>query len=48
MKKYADSLLLITGEIEKALEKERKKRILGAIPETARMVLGEYLAKFEN
>lgn len=37
-------MLSITEEMEKALEKERKKRMLGTIPETARVVLGEYLA----
>jgi hypothetical protein len=37
-------MLSITEEMEKALEKERKRRMLGTIPETARVVLGEYLA----
>jgi hypothetical protein len=37
-------MLSITEEMEKALEKERRKRMLGTIPETARVVLGEYLA----
>jgi hypothetical protein len=37
-------MLSITEDMEKALEKERKKRMLGTIPETARVVLGEYLA----
>lgn len=36
-------MLSITEEMEKALEKERKKRMLGTIPETARVILGEYL-----
>jgi hypothetical protein len=36
-------MLSITEEMEKALEKERKKRKLGSIPETARVVIGEYL-----
>ena len=37
-------MLSITDEMEKALEKERKKRMLSSIPETARVVIGEYLA----
>lgn len=37
-------MLSITEEMEKALEKERKKRMLSSIPETARVVIGEYLA----
>ena len=37
-------MLSITEEMEKALEKERKKRMLGTIPETARVILGEYLS----
>jgi hypothetical protein len=41
-------MLSITEEMEKALEKELKKRILGTIPETARVVLGEYLGRTEN
>ena len=40
-------MLSITEEMENALEKERKKRMLGTIPETARVILGEYLAKLE-
>ena len=35
----------ISEEMEKALEKERKKRMLETIPETARMIISEYLAK---
>jgi hypothetical protein len=34
--------------MEKALEKERKKRMLSSIPETARIILGEHLAKNES
>ena len=41
-------MLSITEEMEKELEKELKKRILGTIPETARVVLGGYLAGSEN
>ena len=37
-------MLSITEEMEKALEKERKKRMLGSIPETVRVIIGEYLA----
>jgi hypothetical protein len=36
-------MLSITDEMEKALEKERRTRMLGTIPETARVILGEYL-----
>jgi hypothetical protein len=38
-------MLSITKEMEKALEEERKKRMLGTIPETARVILGEYLVR---
>jgi hypothetical protein len=38
-------MLSITKQMEKELEKERKKRMLGTIPETARVILGEYLAR---
>ena len=41
-------MLSITEDMEKTLEKERKKRMLGTIPETARVILGEYLAKLEG
>jgi hypothetical protein len=42
------SMLSVTDAMEKALERERKKRILSTIPETARVVLGEYLTKNEG
>ena len=35
-------MLSITEEMGKALEKERKKRMLGTIPETARVILGNH------
>ncbi|MGA8857769.1 MAG: hypothetical protein WB643_11465 [Candidatus Bathyarchaeia archaeon] len=41
-------MLSITDEMEKALEKERKRRLLGTIPETARVILGEHLAQIEQ
>jgi len=41
-------MLSITEEMEKALEKERKKRMLETIPETARVILGEYLGNVEQ
>lgn len=37
-------MLSITEEMERALERERKKRMLGSIPETARVIIGEYLS----
>lgn len=37
-------MLSITAEMEKALEAERKKRMLDSIPETARVILSEYLS----
>jgi hypothetical protein len=37
-------MLSVTEEMENALELERKKRMLSSIPETARAILGEYLA----
>jgi len=35
-------MLSITDEMEQALETERRKRMLGSIPETARVIIGEY------
>ncbi len=35
----------ITEELETALEKERKKRMLDSVPETIRVILSEYLSK---
>jgi hypothetical protein len=37
-------MLSITGEMERALEGERKKRMLDSIPETVRVILSEYLS----
>jgi hypothetical protein len=37
--------LSISEEMERALEKEPKKRMLESIPETARVIINEYLAK---
>jgi hypothetical protein len=37
-------MLSTAKEMEKALEKEGRKRLLGIIPETARVIPGEYLA----
>ena len=37
-------MLSITEEMEKALERERKRRMLSSIPETTRVILGEYIA----
>ncbi len=42
MKKWNVS---ITEELENALEKERKKRMLDSIPETIRYILSEYFSK---
>jgi metal-responsive CopG/Arc/MetJ family transcriptional regulator len=36
--------LSISEEMERALDKERKKRMLESIPETARVIISEYLA----
>ena len=36
-------MLSITEEMERELEKERKKRLLDSIPETVRMILSDYL-----
>ncbi len=41
-------MLSITEGMEKALVRERKTRMLGTIPETARVIFGEYLAKGEG
>ncbi|MFH0849157.1 MAG: hypothetical protein V1857_06620 [archaeon] len=37
-------MLSITEEMEQALENERNKRMLGSIPETARVIIGEYFS----
>ncbi len=42
MKKYN---VAITEELETALEKERKRRMLDSIPETMRVILSEALSK---
>jgi hypothetical protein len=41
-------MLSITVEMEKALEQERKKRMLDSIPETIRSLLGEYFKEKES
>lgn len=41
-------MLSITEDVEKALEEERKKGMLGTIPEAAGVILGEYLGKNEE
>lgn len=38
-------LVSVPEEMEKALEKERKERMLQTIPETVRVILSEYLRK---
>lgn len=38
-------LVSVPDEMEKALEKERKERMLQTIPETVRVILSEYLRK---
>jgi hypothetical protein len=35
-------MLSITEEMETALERERKRRMLASIPEAARAILGDY------
>jgi len=42
-REFSDSLC-----IENATEKGREKRILSSIPETARAIIGDYLAKRGN
>jgi len=42
MKKYN---VAITEELEDALEKERKRRMLDSIPETMRVIISEHLSK---
>jgi len=42
MKRYN---VAMTEEMETALEKERKKRMLDSIPETIRTILSEHLSK---
>ena len=41
MKKYN---VAITEELEKEIERERKRRMLDSIPETIRVIVSEYLA----
>lgn len=38
-------LVSVPVEMEKALEKERKERMLETVPETIRVILSEYLRK---
>lgn len=38
-------MLSITEEMQSALERERKKRMLDSIPETVRMILSEHLVQ---
>lgn len=38
-------LVSVPEEMEKALEKERKERMLETVPETVRVILSEYLRK---
>ena len=38
-------MLSVPIEMEKALEKERKDRLLETVPETIRVILSEYLRK---
>ena len=35
----------VTEDMENALERERKKRLLDSIPETIRMILSDYLSQ---
>jgi len=37
--------LSMSEEMMRALEKERKKRLLDSVPETARIIISEYLTK---
>lgn len=41
-------MLCITKDMEKVLEMERKKRMLDTTPETARVIIGEYLSRNES
>jgi len=41
-------MLSIAEEMEQALEAERKKRMPGSIPETARVVIGEYFSSVKT
>ncbi|MEM3064989.1 MAG: ribbon-helix-helix protein, CopG family [Candidatus Nitrosotenuis sp.] len=38
-------MVSIPDEMAKALEKERKERLLETVPETIRVILSEYLRK---
>ena len=38
-------MVSIPDEMEKALEKERKERMLETVPEVIRVILSEYLRK---
>lgn len=38
-------MVSVPEEMEKALEKERKERLLETVPETIRVILSEYLRK---
>lgn len=38
-------MVSVPDEMEKALEKERRERMLETVPETIRVILSEYLRK---
>lgn len=38
-------MVSVPEEMERALEKERKERLLETVPETIRVILSEYLRK---
>lgn len=38
-------MVSVPEEMQKALEKERKERMLETVPETIRVILSEYLRK---
>lgn len=41
-------MVSVPDEMEKALEKERKERMLETVPETVRVILSEYLRKKQS
>jgi len=47
MVSFGGRLVGLPEEMAKELEKERKKRMLDSVPETARVIIGEYLARVQ-
>ena len=45
---YERYTITVTRKMAERLKQEKERRYLESIPETIRMILSEYLSKFEN